>query len=58
MKAKFVLAAIVMMTSCVTQQELMAEKKLKFKELTKDICVENPHEVRLAQALYNEIINQ
>jgi len=34
------------------------EKKLtRFKELTKDVCVDNPHEVKLAQILYNEIVN-
>ena len=34
------------------------EKNLtRFKELTKDVCIDNPHEVKLAQMLYNEIVN-
>jgi len=42
------------MMSCASARE----KKLKrFKQLTKDVCVDNPHEVKLAQILYNEIVN-
>lgn len=33
------------------------DKKLtKFREITKDICIDNPHEVKLAQRLFNEIV--
>lgn len=34
------------------------DKKLaKFREITKDICIDNHHEVILAQRLYNELLN-
>lgn len=41
-----------MMASCGTQQQLTNIQKNKYKELTRDVCIENKHEVRLAQALY------
>jgi signal transduction histidine kinase len=42
------------MMSCASARE----KNLKrFKEITKDVCIENPNEAKLAQILYNEIVN-
>jgi len=43
-----------MVTSCATTREA---NLIKFKEITKDVCIDNPHEVKLAQILYNEIVN-
>jgi hypothetical protein len=42
------------MMSCASARETNLKR---FKELTKDVCVDNPHEVKLAQILYNEIVN-
>jgi len=42
------------MLSCASAR---SEKLAKFKKITKDICRDNPHEVKLAQVLYNEIVN-
>ncbi len=42
------------MMSCASARE---ENLKRFKELTKDVCVDNPHEVKLAQILYNEVVN-
>ena len=42
------------MMSCASARE---KNLIRFKELTKDVCVDNPHEVKLAQILYNEIVN-
>ena len=47
-----ILAAL--MVSCATQREINLER---FKYVTKDVCIDNPHEVKLAQILYNEIVN-
>lgn len=41
-----------------TSQKIMTEQKIaEYQIITKDICRENPHEVRLAQVLYNEMIS-
>ena len=40
----------------IPQQKVIQSKKQKFQNLTKDICIENEHEVRLAQALWIEIM--
>ena len=42
------------MLSCASARETNLNK---FKELTKDVCIDNPHEVKLAQILYNKIVN-
>lgn len=39
------------MTACASQNTMMTE----YKELTKDVCRDNPHEVVLAQYLYNKM---
>jgi hypothetical protein len=46
----------VSMMACSTHQSALTQaQRLKFKELTKDVCEDNLHEVLLAQALYNEM---
>lgn len=40
---------VVALGSCASQNKMMTE----YKEMTKDVCVDNPHEVVLAQYLYN-----
>ena len=52
MRAIIILLAA-MMLSCASAK---TKKLAKFKEVTKDICRDNPHEVRLAQTLYIEIV--
>ncbi len=42
------------MTSCASARE---KNLTRFKELTKDVCVDNAHEVKLAQILFNEMVN-
>ena len=42
------------MTSCASARE---KNLTRFKELTKDVCVDNAHEVKLAQILFNEMEN-
>jgi hypothetical protein len=47
-----VILALVM-TSCAS----VKTKKNKFKELTQDMCIDSPEELRLAQMLYIEIMH-
>ena len=42
------------MMSCASARK---EKIKRFKELTKDVCIDNHNEAKLAQILYNEIVN-
>jgi len=42
------------MLSCASVKE---KNLARFKEITKDICIDNANEVKLAQILYNEIVN-
>ena len=42
-----------MMMSCASVRK---QRIAEYRELTKDICKDNKHEVRLAQILYNEMI--
>lgn len=39
------------MTACASQNTMMTE----YRELTKDVCTDNEHEVLLAQHLYNKM---
>ena len=49
---------IVLLVATLMSCASAREKSLtRFKELTKDVCIDNPHEVKLAQILYNEIVN-
>lgn len=41
------------MMSCASARN---KKLAKYKEITKDVCIDNPNEVRLAQALYVEMV--
>ena len=43
-----------MMMSCASVRETNLKR---FKEITKDICIDNKNEAILAQHLYNEIVN-
>lgn len=43
------------MLSCASARK---QKIAEYKELTKDICKDNKHEVRLAQILYNKMLNE
>lgn len=45
------LAAVLM--GCASAK---TEQIIKFKEITKDVCIDNPNEVLLAQALYREMV--
>ena len=60
MKKKIIiLTGSILLTACGgIRPQLIKLKRSQFKEMTKDICVENPHEVYLAQVLYNEIFNK
>ena len=42
---------MVTLGSCASQNTMMNE----YKELTKNVCVDNEHEVLLAQHLYNKM---
>jgi len=49
---------MLMTTACApAKQKSYQNKIIAFKEMTKDICVDNPHEVKLAQNLYLQIFN-
>ena len=41
------------MSSCAS---VRTERIAEFKEITKDVCLDNPNEVRLAQHLYKEMV--
>ena len=57
MKKLFITTAVViLMASCGVQQQVVQLNRERFQNLTKDICIENEHEVRLAQALWKEIM--
>ena len=49
-----VILLVATIMSCASARK---EKIKKFKEITKDVCIENPNEAKLAQILYNEIVN-
>jgi len=48
------LATLAVMTSCASAR---TNKYNRFKELTKDMCIDTPEQVRLAQILYIEIMH-
>tara|TARA_B100000085_G_scaffold163885_1_gene149017 strand:- start:24703 stop:24888 length:186 start_codon:yes stop_codon:yes gene_type:complete len=59
MKKICILVVTLTMMGCGgIQPQLMKLKQSQFKEMTKDICVDNPHEVYLAQVLYNEMFKK
>jgi len=49
-----IMILVAMMMSCASARETNLKR---FKEITKDICIENHNEAKLAQILYNEIVN-
>lgn len=49
-----IVVLVATLMSCASARE---KNLTRFKELTKDVCIDNPHEVKLAQILYNEIVN-
>jgi len=52
-------ALIITLTSCsTTKQTLVEQKKLKFKEITKDISLENENEIKLAQHLWYQMMKE
>lgn len=53
MRAIITTILVATMLSCASARN---EKIAKYKEITKDICRDNPHEVELAQVLYLEIV--
>jgi hypothetical protein len=52
MKAILMILAALLMGCASVKTERLTE----FKELTKDVCLDNPMEVKLAQALYKEMV--
>ena len=46
-----------LMMSCKAAPELREIKLERYKELTQNVCIDHPDEVRLAQALYTEMIH-
>lgn len=59
MKAILSFVLVVVTMSCTSQKNLVAQRQMKmneFKQLTKDVCRDNPHEVKLAQVLYKELL--
>lgn len=45
-----------LMMSCKAAPELREIKLERYKELTQNVCIDHPEEIRLAQALYIEMI--
>jgi uncharacterized protein YcfL len=58
-KIVVILIGSIVLIGCGTQQVIpqqqTSEMMKKYKELTKDVCVDNEHEVFLAQHLYNKM---
>lgn len=53
MRAIIIILAATMLSCASARNERIA----RFKEVTNDICRDNPHEVYLAQMLYLEMVN-
>ncbi len=49
---------ILLVATTVSCASARKTRVAEYKELTKDICKDNKHEVRLAQILYNKMLNQ
>jgi hypothetical protein len=47
---------MLLLTGCTSQKVMTEQKIAEYQIITKDVCRENQHEVRLAQALYTEMI--
>lgn len=48
---------ILLVATTVSCASARKTRVAEYKELTKDICKDNPHEVRLAQQLYISYVN-
>ena len=44
---------ILLVTGCASARN---KNLIKFREITKDVCIDNKHEVKLAQALYKAMV--
>tara|TARA_R100000278_G_scaffold40193_3_gene35415 strand:+ start:3919 stop:4092 length:174 start_codon:yes stop_codon:yes gene_type:complete len=53
MKTIMIMILVAAMSSCASAR---TERIADFRELTKDICIESPNEILLAQALYREMV--
>lgn len=56
MKKLFLMVAL-LTPACAATQTVRDERIAEFKSITKDVCLDNEQEVKLAQHLYNEMIN-
>jgi hypothetical protein len=54
MRILIILVAVATLGCASAREAKIAE----YKKLTKDICRDNNHEVRLAQILYNKMLNE
>ena len=52
MKTFIILLGMMLMISCVSTKQLKQQKLENYKLMTKDVCRDNPGEVKLAQILY------
>jgi len=48
---------ILLVATTVSCASARKQRIAEYKELTKDICKDNPHEIRLAQQLYISYVN-
>ena len=53
MKVIMTMILVAAMSSCASARN---ERIAEFKNLTRDICIESPNEILLAQALYREMV--
>jgi hypothetical protein len=59
MKTLKMAVLIITLTGCsTTKQTLVDQKKLRFKEITKDISLENKNEIKLAQHLWHQMMKK
>jgi len=49
-----IILLVATLMSCASARE---KNLTRFKEITKDVCIDNSHEVKLAQILFNEMVN-
>jgi len=56
MKKIIIASALLTIMACASAKQTNYQNKISiFKEKTKDVCVDNPNEVKLAQNLYLQI---
>jgi uncharacterized protein YceK len=49
---------ILLVTTLVGCASARNQKLAEYKKITKDICIDNQHEVKLAQILYNKMLRE